>query len=61
MNKYDCAREEVYNAIWELCECDDEVYQNACSGLPKEEIVDKLLDIAAELDGMSQKYERSHS
>lgn len=35
--------------------------KNACSGLPKEEIVDKLLDIAAELDGMSQKYERSHS
>ena len=58
MNKYDYAKEEIYNAIWELCGRDDDVYQNACSGLPNEEMVDTLCAIAAKLDGMSQRYER---
>jgi len=56
MNKYDCAKECVYNALWELCEYDDDVYQNACSGLCKEEIMDDVISLAAKLDDLSQKY-----
>lgn len=58
MNKYDCAKECVYNALWELCEYDDDVYQNACSGLCKEEIMDEVINLAAKLDSLSQKYDR---
>ena len=56
MNKYDLAKEHIYDAVWELCEHDDDVYQNTCSGLPNEEIADTLCAIAAMLDGMSQRY-----
>lgn len=55
MNKYDYAKEEIYNALWELCEHDDETYQNACSGLGKEKIMDEVAALAAKLDDLSQK------
>lgn len=58
MNKYDRAKEEIYNALWELCEEDDDVYQNACSGLGKESIMDEVAALAAKLDDLSQKFER---
>lgn len=58
MNKYDRAKEEIYNALWELCEEDDEVYQNACSGLGKESIMDEVSSLAAKLDDLSQKFEQ---
>ena len=58
MNKYDCAKECVYNALWELCEYDNDVYQNACSGLCKEEIMDEVINLAAKLDDLSQRYNR---
>lgn len=55
MNKYDRAKEEIYNALWELCEEDDDVYQNACSGLGAEDIMDEAAALAAKLDDLSQK------
>ena len=61
MNKYDMAKEEVYNALWELCEHDDDIYQNACSGLGAEHIMDEVANLAAKLDDMSQEYERRKS
>jgi len=57
MNKYDRAKEEVYNALWELCEEDDDVYQNACSGLGIEDIMDEVAALAAKLDDLSQEFE----
>ena len=59
MNRYDKAKEEIYNALWELCEEDEEVYQNACSGLGAEEIMDEVSALAAKLDDLSQRFERS--
>lgn len=58
MNKYDYAKEEIYNALWELCEHDDDIYQNACSGLGAEEIMDEVAALAAKLDGLSQEKEK---
>lgn len=58
MNKYDRVKEEIYNALWELCEEDDEAYQNACSGLGKESIMDEVSALAAKLDDLSQKFEQ---
>ena len=58
MNRFDCAKECVYNALWELCEYDDDVYQNACSGLCKENIMEAVIDLAAKLDDLSQEHER---
>lgn len=55
MNRFDLAKEQIYNALWELCGCDEEVYQNACSGLGAEEIMDEVRALAAKLDGMSQR------
>ena len=55
MNKYDRAKEEIYNALWELCEYDEDVYQNACSGLCKESIMEDLVDLAAKLSDLSQE------
>ena len=57
-NKYSRAKERVYDALWELCEYDDDVYQNACSGLGRESVMEDLFDVAAKLDAMSQYLER---
>ena len=58
MNKYDFAKEAIYNALWELCEYDDAVYQAACNGNGREAIMDELVNIAARLNGMSQSIKR---
>lgn len=58
VNRYDRAKEEIYNALWELCEEDEETYQNACSGLGAEEIMDEVAALAAKLDDLSQEHER---
>ena len=59
MNRFDRAKEEIYNALWELCEEDEETYQNACSGLGAEKIMEEVAALAAKLDDMSQDFERS--
>ena len=59
MNRFDRAKEEIYNALWELCEEDEETYQNACSGLGAEAIMEEVAALAAKLDDMSQDFERS--
>lgn len=59
VNRFDLAKEEIYNALWELCEEDEETYQNACSGLGAEPIMEEVSSLAAKLDDMSQEFERS--
>lgn len=54
MNKYDYAKEEVYNALWALCDYDDETYHRVCSGECVEPIMQDVINLAVKLSNLSQ-------
>ena len=55
MNKYQRAKEAVYDALWELCEYDDYTYRDACSGWCQESIMEDIIKLAVKLDNLSQE------
>lgn len=52
-------KELMYDLLWEMCDCDDKIYTEACSGnrYPSES-AEKLHNIAIRMDGLSQSWEQ---
>lgn len=60
MNKYDEAKTCIYDALFILCDGDEELYDDTISlpTLPHSEIEKDLLNIAARLANMSDIYNK---
>lgn len=54
MNKYEEAKEELYNALWILCEEQEAVYEQACMGNYSEPIMKEIHNLAIKLSGIAQ-------
>lgn len=57
LNKYEEAKESLYNALWELCGCDDEKYTRACMGEYPEPIAKEVHELAVKLSALAQHNE----
>lgn len=56
MNKYEEAKEALYSALWELCDCDTEKYTAACMGTEYPEPVAKDIHaLAVKLSALAQQ------
>lgn len=54
MNKYEEAKEDLYNALWNLCDCKEETYAAACMGEYPEPIAAEIHNLAIKLSNLSQ-------
>ena len=54
MNKYDEAKEQLYNALWILCNEQDDVYEKACMGNYPEAIMEEIHKLAIKLSDTAQ-------
>jgi hypothetical protein len=54
MNKYESAKEELYNALWILCGEQDDVYEQVCMGNYPELIMEEIHKLAIKLSDMAQ-------
>jgi hypothetical protein len=53
------AKELMYDLLWEMCDCDDKIYAEACSvNRYPSESAEKLHNIAIRMDGLLQSWEQ---
>lgn len=57
--KMRASKELMYDLLWEMCDCDDKIYTEVCSGnrYPSES-AEKLHNIAIQMDGLLQNWEQ---
>ena len=54
MNKYEEAKEQLYNALWILCGEQEKTYEQACMGNYSEPIMEEIHNLAIKLSSMGQ-------
>ena len=56
MNKYDRAKESLYDAVFELCDCDEHIYARVCSEVDycPSEIIKDIQKLAIRLSVLSE-------
>lgn len=55
MNKYEEAKEQLYNALWILCGEQESTYTEVCMGSYPEPIMEEIHKLAIKLAGLAQK------
>jgi hypothetical protein len=55
MNKYENAKEAIYSALWEICDCQEETYTAACMGEYPEQIAEEIHRLAVKLSNLAQQ------
>lgn len=58
--KLQALKESIYDLLWEMCDCDDKIYAEACSSGSRypSESAEKLHNIAIRMDGLLQSWEQ---